>query len=152
MPWLLIASALVNLTLTPFLPSMGLPVRSHPDPSLTYLVHDEGISLDRRYGFYMELYDAARGGTLTVPLGSFLSEELIEGSAEMTMLESDYDPSVLPAEAFPTGPPLGLLETPDGDLPYWILSGPAEEWWLAMREGRIVVVPGTVVPGPGTGQ
>ena len=147
-PRIFIATALINLALTPFLPSMGLPIRTHPHPSLTALVHDEGISLSRRFGLYLELDDRVGGGTLIVPTGSFVSQELVEGLAGMTFVERDYDPSVVPAAALPTGPPLGLLETDDGDLPYFILEGTSDTWWVGVDGGRIIVIPQDLAPPP----
>ena len=148
MPRIMIATALINLALTPLLPSMGLPIRPHPDPSLTALVHDEGISLARRFSFYLELHDRAAGDDLLVPTGSFISEELVEGLAAMTFIERDYDPGEVPPAALPIGPPLGLLETPEGDLPYFILEGQAATWWVGIEQGRVIVIPEDLAPPP----
>ena len=150
LPTILIGSALVNAALTSLLPAGSLPIRSHPDPSLTYLVRTEGISLDKRFSLYMHLGDAARGGTLIVPLGAVVSGELVEGLAGMDMVERDFDARSWPPEVATSGPPLGLYETAIGDLPYWILPGDGELWWLGQTDQVLVVVSDSVAPVPGS--
>jgi hypothetical protein len=149
LPVTFLAAALANVALTPFLPGVSLPLRVYSDPSLTYLVHQEGASLDRRYGFYMELGDAAGGGTLVIPHDSVISAGIAEGLANLTVEERSYNPARLPAKLLPSGPWLGLFETSDGDLRYWILPGAGPVWWLAITDQGLIVVPEELAPVPG---
>ncbi|HEU5114003.1 MAG TPA: hypothetical protein VFU96_11850 [Acidimicrobiia bacterium] len=141
-------TAVVNLALTPFLPGSAAPIRTHPDGSLTELVHTEQRAVDRRFGFYMELDDASDGGILIVPRGSFVNPELAEGFAGFEVLEAEYDPRA-GADSLPETPERWLVETDSGDLVFSIVPGSDNVWWLAERpNGEVVVVPNSVVPAP----
>jgi hypothetical protein len=141
-------TALINLIVTPFLPLGALPILPHDDSSLTYLVHVEQMSVDRRFGFYLELDDATDGGRLIVPPDSFVDPELAEGFADFEVTELDYDPGApLPGVAIDPEP-LGVVETTDGDRDYSIIDGDDDVWWLADLNGRVVVVPESVAPVP----
>lgn len=141
-------TAVVNLALTPFLPGSAAPIRTHRDGSLTELVHTEQRAVDRRFGFYMELDDATDGGTLVVPMGSFVNPELAEGFAGLEVEEVDYDPRA-GAVSVPDSPESWLVETESGDLVFSIIPGYDDLWWLAERpNGDVVVVPDSVLPAP----
>lgn len=141
-------TAVVNLALTPFLPGSAAPIRTHRDGSLTELVHTEQRAVDRRFGFYMELDDATNGGTLIVPMGSFVNAELAEGFAGFDVVELDYDPAA-GATGVPEVPEQWLVETESGDLVFSIIPGNDDLWWLAERpNGDVVVVPDSVAPAP----
>jgi hypothetical protein len=146
----LVATALVNLALTFFLPLSSQPLRLHAEGSLTHLVHTEQPSVNRRFAFYLELDDATDGGVLIVPLGSFVDPDLARGFAELEVEERDYDPTLaLGSTAVP--PSLGEVETDDGDLAYTIIPGDDDTWWLALTRDGIVVVPESVAPIPEVG-
>ncbi|MGH8915684.1 MAG: hypothetical protein ACRDZM_14360 [Acidimicrobiia bacterium] len=148
--WLPLAffmAAAANLVLTLFLPPSAWPIRPHEDGSLTFLVHDEQPSVNRRYGFYMELDDATAGGVLVVPSDSFVQPELAEGFADFEVVEDDFDPSLLPEE-LNDQPQLGIVETDDGDLPFFIVPGDGDLWWLAVTDEGVFVVPDSVAAVP----
>ena len=151
--WLPLALGLTvaaNLVVTSFLPRPARSIRRHADGSLTHLVHTDQSTVDRRYGLYLELGDAADGDVLLVPLDSLIVSDIAEGLAGVTVEERDYDAGTLPVEAEPAGPPLGVFTTERGDLPYWILpDNEADRWWLAQTSEGIVVVPESVAPLPG---
>ena len=131
---------MVNLVLLYILPISARPIRTHEDGSLTALVHVEQRSVNRRYGFYLELDDATAGGVLVVPPTSLLRVELIEGFSGMVVVEKDYDPQEF--DGLPgLGDPLGLISTDRGELPYWIVPGTDTEWWVVHANEGIVVVP-----------
>ncbi len=143
----LVATALVNLALTFFLPPSSQPLRLHADGSLTDLVHAEQPSVDRRFAFYLELDDATDGGVLIVPVDSFVDRDLVQGFAGLEVEERDFDPTLVSGSvALP--PALGVVETDEGDLAYTIVAGDGDTWWLAITEGGIVVVPESVAPVP----
>jgi hypothetical protein len=143
----LVATALVNLALTFFLPLSSQPLRPHAEGSLTYLVHTEQPSVNRRFAFYLELDDATDGGVLIVPVGSFVDGDLVRGLARLEVEERDYDPTLV-SGSVAVPPSLGVVETDDGDLDYTIIPGDDDTWWLALTEGGIVVVPESVAPVP----
>jgi len=148
LPLGLLMTAGTNLILTLFLPMGSQPVRLHSEGTLTYLVHTEQPSVDRRFAFYLELDDATEGGELVVPVDSFVDPDLAEGFAGFVVIERSYDPRSLPEEV--TEPPsLGEVETDDGDLKYSIIPGDDDLWWLAYSESGVVVVPDSVAPVPG---
>ena len=152
--WLPLAfalAAMANLVLTFYLPRPALPIRGSADSSLTHLVHHAQESVDRRFAFYFELDDATDGGQLVVPVDFAVARELVDGFAEMEVVERDYDPMGSLPEDVIVGPPLGEFETPDANLPYWILEGDSNVWWLAATDEGIVIVPETVAPVPGGG-
>jgi hypothetical protein len=128
-----------------------LPIRGNEDSSLTHLVHNAQPSVGRRFSFYLELDDATDGGELVVPVDSFVDPELVEGFAEMEVVERGYDPVGSLPEDLVEGQPLGEVETEEADLLYWVLDGDADLWWLAYTEEGIVVVPESVAPAPGDG-
>lgn len=149
--WLPIAlglTALSNLAAMFFLPQSAQPIRLHESGSLTHLVHTEQPSVDRRFAFYLELDDATDGGVLVVPVGSFVIPELAEGFADFEVVERQYDPTAA-SGAITEPPSLGTVETDDGDLPYSIIPGEANTWWLARTDDGIVIVPASVAPVPG---
>jgi len=148
LPLAFVVAALANLVLSSFLPLSALPLRPHADGSLTHLVHTEQPSVDRRFGFYLELDDATDGGELVVPVDSFVDPDLAEGFADFDVVERDYDPSLLP-DGLAGGIPLGTVETEHGDLPYSIIPGDDDVWWLAVTDEGIVVVPESFAPPPG---
>jgi hypothetical protein len=143
----LVTTALVNLALTFFLPLSSQPLRPHAEGSLTYLVHTEQPSVNRRFAFYLELDDATDGGVLIVPVGSFVDPGLVRGLAGLEVEERDYDPTLLPGSVAVL-PSLGEVETDDGDLAYTIIPADDDIWWLALTEGGLVVVPESVAPVP----
>ena len=143
----LVATALVNLALTFFLPLSSQPLRPHAEGSLTYLVHTEQPSVNRRFAFYLELDDATDGGVLIVPVGSFVDSDLVRGLAGLEVEERDYDPTLV-AGSVALPPSLGVVETDDGDLDYTIIPDDDDTWWLALTEGGVVVVPESVAPVP----
>ena len=154
MTWLPIAftlAATANLVLTFYLPRPALPIRGSADSSLTYLVHHAQPSVDRRFAFYFELDDATDGGELVVPVGNVVDPELVDGFAEMAVVERDYDPIGSLPEGLINRPPLGEFETEEADLLYWIIEGDSDLWWLAATDEGIVIVPETVAPAPGDG-
>lgn len=150
LPFALVLTAVINLAPTPLMPRGAVPIVAHEDGSLTYLVHVEQTSVDRRFGFYLELDDATDGGLLIVPPDSFVVPELAEGFADFEVTERNYDVSAsLPTEVDDIEA-VGLVETDEGDLTYSIVSGAGDVWWLAHREGGVVVVSESVVPVPET--
>ena len=141
-------TAVVNLALTPFLPGLGAPIRTHRDGSLTELVHTEQQTVDRRFGFYLELDDATDGGVLVVPEGSFVNAELADGFAGFEVVEVAYDPTT-GGTNIPETAESWLLETASGDVTISIVAGDDDLWWLAERPGgEFVVVPNSVAPAP----
>jgi hypothetical protein len=148
LPWGLAVVAAVNLVLTFLAPASSRPIRLHESGSLTSLVHAEQRSVDHRYGFYLELDDATTGGVLVAPPGSFPNPELVQGLAGMDLVETDYDPTAISTTIQP-GPALGEIETDQGDIPYSIVEGGGETWWLAFRDGEWIVVPTEAQPVPG---
>jgi hypothetical protein len=144
-------AALTNIVMVLFLPLNAIPLRLHQDGALTELVHTEGVSLDRRYGFYLELDDATDGGVLVVPAGSIIEPELAEGFAEFEVIDSDFEPNQVP-DGLTDDPPLGTFETKGGEeYSYWIVSGDADTWWLGLSDSRMVVIPESVAPVPAEG-
>lgn len=151
--WLTLAIAiatLANVVLTFFLPRASLPIRLHNDGSLTHLVHTEQPSVNRRFGFYLELDDATDGGVLVVPIDSFVDPSLAEGFAAFEVIECDFDPGAI-AEDVAGQAPLGEVETENGNLPYFIIPGQGDLWWVALTNRGVVVVPESVAPPPCVG-
>lgn len=146
LPLALGATAAVNIALSVFMSPSAQPIRLHDDPSLTDLVHIEQPSLDRRYGFYLELDDATDPGTLFVSGEDMVIVELVDGFAGLEVVVADFDPT-LPADV-DIPDQLGVLETEDGEIPYSIIGGDGDVWWLAETGEGIVVVPAGVVPVP----
>jgi hypothetical protein len=143
---------LVNLgILVVIAPRNTRPVVPHAEGSLTHLVHVEQRTVDRRYGFYMELGDVAAGGVLVVPAENVVRADWARSFSEVTLLVQDYDPMAIPEGARPSGEPIGLLETGDGDIPYWIIPGSGTRWWMGATSEGIVLIPGSVAPPPGAG-
>jgi hypothetical protein len=141
-------TAAINLAVTPFLPGSGAPIRFHRDGSLTELVHTEQLSVDRRFGFYLELDDVTDGGILIVPMGSFVNPELAEGFAGFDVVEVDYDPRA-GGDNIPDSPESWVVETESGDVSVSIVAGDDDLWWVAERpDGEFVVVPNSVEPAP----
>ena len=141
-------TVVVNIALTPFLPGLGAPIRTHRDGSLTELVHTEQRAVDRRFGFYLELDDATDGGVLVVPRGSFVDPELAEGFAGFEVVEVEYDPRA-GGTNIPESSESWLVETESGDVTISIVAGEDDLWWLAERpNGEFVVVPNSVEPAP----
>jgi len=150
LPLAFVAAASVNVALSFLLPQSAQPLRLHADSSLTYLVHVEQPTVDRRFAFYLELDDATDGGVLIVPIGSFVDSDLAEGFADFEVVERDYDPTLVPGDV-ERPPSLGTVETEDGDLPYSIVAGDDDVWWLAIVGDRILVIPESVAMAPGVG-
>jgi hypothetical protein len=150
LPLALAIATLANIVLTFFLPPSALPIRLHNDGSLTHLVHTEQPSVNRRFGFYLELDDATDGGVLVVPVDSFVDPDLAEGLAGFEVIECDFDPSPI-AEKIAGQAPLGEVETENGNLPYFIIPGQGDLWWVALTDGGVVVVPESVAPPPCVG-
>lgn len=155
--WLTLAlglTALANLVITFFVPLGAQSIRLHEEGSLTALTHVEQDSVDYRFAFYLEMDDATDGGTLIVPVGSFVIPELAEGFADFEVVELDYDVTKpLPDDVDP-GPALGMVETDEegGLIPYSIVTGDDDTWWLSITEDRIVVVPESEAPVPEAGR
>ena len=104
--------------------------------------------MDRRFGFYLELDDVTDGGTLVVPMGSFVNPELAEGFAGFDVVEVDYDPRA-GADSIPDSPESWVVETESGDVSVSIVAGDDDLWWIAERpDGEFVVVPNSVEPAP----
>ncbi len=142
----MLTAALANLVLTFFLPPGALPIYPYADGSLTDLVQAGPPSVDKRFGFYLELDDATETGTLFVPTDLTLVQELVDGFSGLEVVVSDFDPT-LPA-GIEVPPLLGVLETDEGDFSYSIIDGGENSWWLAVIGDSIVVVPDTVAPVP----
>ena len=154
--WLPLAlglTALANLVISFYLPAGARPVRLHEDGSLTQLAHTEQSSVDRRFAFYLELGDATDGGVLIVPVDSFVIPELAEGFADFEVIEREYDPTWPLPDELTDGVPLGDVEIDDEGnlLPYSIVSGDDDTWWLSITEDGIVVVPESEAPVPEAG-
>lgn len=151
LPLALALVAIVNIGINEFLPASGQALRLHEDGSLTHLVHTEQLTVDRRFGFYLELGEVAAGGTLVVSPEAPVDARLVRGLADVMILEVDYDPHDLPPSVIPSGDPIGPFSTVDGDVPYWIIPGKQTEgvFWLGRTPEGIVVVPVSVAPLPG---
>jgi hypothetical protein len=150
LPLALAIATLANIVLTFFLPGSALPIRLHDDGSLTHLVHTEQPSVNRRFSFYLELDDATDGGVLVVPFDSFVDPDLADGFAAFEVIECDGDAGRIAGEI--TGQdPLGEVETETGNLPYFIIPGQSDLWWVAITDGSVVVVPESVAPPPCVG-
>jgi hypothetical protein len=150
LPPTLILAAVLNIGLTVgWLPHEAWPIRLHENGSLTHLVHTDQPSVDLRYGFYLELADATEGGTLVVPTDSFVVPELAEGFADLAVVEADYDPATPLPDGFDKGEPRGEVAVGEGEIPYWIVGGEGDVWWLVHSDGGVVVVPASVVAVPG---
>jgi hypothetical protein len=151
--WLALAlglTALANLVITFFVPLGAQSIRFHEDGSLTHLVHVEQDSVDYRFAFYLELDDATDGGTLIVPVGSFVIPELAEGFADFDVVERDYDVTDPLPDDLDSGPTLGLVETDEEGslLPYSIVTGDGDVWWIAQTADGILVIPASAAPPP----
>ena len=149
LPYIFGLTTAANLVLTAFLSPSGWPIRAHDDASLTHLVRTEQPSVDRRFGFYLELDDATQGGVLIVPPGSFVEPELASGFADLEVTEVDYDPRFDLSGGVADPDPIGMVETEDGDKPYSIVEGEDDVWWLAFYGEGVVVIPESVAPVPG---
>lgn len=150
LPVAFVAAASVNVVLSFLLPPSAQPLRLHSEGSLTFLVHDEQPSVDRRFAFYLELDDATDGGVLIVPVGSFVDSDLAEGFADFEVVEREYDPTLIPGD-IDRPPSLGTVETEDGDLPYSIVAGDDDVWWIAIVGDWILVIPESVAMAHGVG-
>jgi hypothetical protein len=112
-------------------------------------VHNEQISVDRRFGIYFELDDASDGGMLIVPRDEVVDPELVDGFADLEVVVQDYNPGPLPQE-LTEPPPTGTFETEDRQyLSYWIVPGDSRLWWLAVTDEGFLLIPESVVPFPG---
>ncbi len=147
LPLAFVIATLANLVLSFFLPGSALPIRLHDDGSLTHLVHTEQPSVSRRFAFYLELDDATDGGVLVVPVDSFVDPDLAGGFAAFEVIECDFDPGSI-TEEIAGQAPLGEVETENGNLPYVIIPGQGDVWWVAITDGGVVVVPESVAPSP----
>jgi hypothetical protein len=98
----------------------------------------------------MELGDATDGGILVVPAGSpIIDPELVEGFADLSVLECEYDPTSVPA-GVTREPTIGTFENEDRDsFSYSIVTGDSETWWLAKTEAGIILIPASVASPPG---
>jgi hypothetical protein len=150
LPSAFLAASSVNVALSFLLPPSAQPLRLHADSSLTHLVHVEQPSVDRRFAFYLELDDATDGGVLIVPVGSFVDSDLAEGLADFEVVERDYDPTLIPGD-IDRPPSLGTVDTEDGDLPYSIVAGDDDVWWVAIVGDWIMVMPESVALAHGVG-
>ena len=155
--WLALAlglTALANLVVTFFVPLGAQSIRFHEDGSLTALAHEEQDSVDYRFAFYLELDDATDGGVLIVPVDSFVIPELADGFADFEVVETDYDPTGPLPEGIPDPLPLGEVEIDEEGnlLPYSIVTGDDDTWWLSITEDGVVVVPESEAPVPGAGE
>ena len=142
-------TAMANLAVSFFLPPGARAIRPHAEGSLTHIAHTEQDTVDQRFAFYLELDDATNPGVLVVPVGSFVIPELADGFANLEVIERDYDPTELVLDGPQVEPTLGFVEVDeDGTLlPYFIVTGDDDTWWLAETEEGIVVVPESVGPG-----
>jgi hypothetical protein len=135
LPFVLAAVVSANLVLTTSLRDGHMSIRLHDEGSLTHLARAEQRGTDRRYGFYLELGDATIGQPLRAPESAPFVAWMIQGLSEVELQVSEYDPSALPPEAVPSNEPLGVLETPDGNVPYWILPGDGPGGWAFTKAG-----------------
>lgn len=141
--WLPLAlglTAAANLAVTPFVPGSAQPVRFHDESSLTHLAHTEQRTVDRRYGFYMKLGDVASGDILMIPRDSLLEVKSAKSLSRVVVTRTDYDPTTIKARADELGEPIGVVETDAGDLPYWIVPGQGDRWWVGVNDDGILVI------------
>jgi hypothetical protein len=149
LPTVLISVTVANVAVTTTIQSVAnQPIRTHSDPSLTYLSHVEQGTVDRRYSFFMELGDVAAGDTLMVHENSGIELHSAESLSRVIVRQADYDPAAVFAAAGDLGEPLGVLEVGDTDLPYWIIPGEGHRWWLGRTERGIVVLQIEDLPNP----
>jgi len=145
-PWILTLTAVGNLVGHKLLPLSARPVRYHVTGDLTHLVHTEQSTVDVRYGFYLELGDLASGGVLTVPDDSWVDEDLSRGLSNVRLKVRSYDPAVT---LIPVSLPQGAVETPEGNIEYWMVNGPeTSSFWLGRNHEGWLVIPSTVLPIP----
>jgi hypothetical protein len=140
LPTVLISITVANLAVTPFISYESQPIRRHSDPSLTYLAEVEQPTVNRRYLFYMELGDMAGGDILMLHDDSGIEVKSAESLAGMVVEHMDYDPAAVFAAAGDLGEPLGVLTVGDTDLPFWIIPGEGDRWWLGKTDEGIVVL------------
>jgi hypothetical protein len=140
LPTVLISISLANLAVTPFISYEAQPIRGHSDPSLTYLARVEQLTVSRRYLFFMELGDVAAGDVLMLHRNSGIEVKSAENLAGVTVERADYDPADVFAAAGDLGEPSGVLEVGDNDLPFWIIRGEGDRWWLGRTSRGIVVL------------
>lgn len=149
LPWVLLFTVAVNLGMSErFVPPSGHPIRTSPGPALSDLVRMSQPLTRDTYLLYVDLADVATGGTLTVPAYPILNHHLLRGLAGMTVERRPYDPQV-GGGAFdlPSRSP-GRVLTPAGVVPYWIVPGDAQGWWLARVGAAVVIVNEAVAPIP----
>jgi hypothetical protein len=154
--WLALAlglTALANLAVSFPLPPGARAIRPHADGSLTHIAHTEQDTVDQRFAFYLELDDATDGGLLIVPVDSFVIPELADGFADFDVVEREYDVTEPLSDDLDAGPTLGLVETDEegGLLPYSIVTGDGDVWWIAQTADGILVIPASVAPPPVAG-
>lgn len=150
MPVALGLVAILNLGIGLFVPAAGRGIWAKADSSLTHLVHTDQNTVDRRYGFYMELGDSAGGSILFVPPGSPVDPDVAAGLSGVEVVEDQYDAGEIPSTAQPAGEPIGQFSTNEGDVPYWVLEGGESEayWWLGRTAEGFVVIPESAAPRP----
>lgn len=148
LPTVLISVSVANLAVTPFISSESQPIRTHSDPSLTYLARVEQSTVNRRYSFYMELGDMAAGDILMLHDDSGIEVRSAESLAGMVVEQMNYDPAEVAVAAGELGEPLGVLSVGDTDLPFWIIPGEGERWWLGKTTEGIVVLQREDLPAP----
>lgn len=141
--WLPLAlglTAAANLALTPFVPGPAQAIRFHDEASLTHLAHTEQPTVDRRYGFYMELGDVASRDVLMIPPHSLIEVSSVTSLSRLDVIVMDYDPTTISAEDDQLGDPIGVVETELGDIPYWIVPGEGGRWWYGTNDDGVLVV------------
>lgn len=154
LPVALAVTAVANLVVDGFLPPTSRMLQAHDSGSLTHLVHTDQRTVDRRYGFYMELGDAMSGKTLVVPQNvDDVDLVLARGLSDVEVERGSYDLSDVPNRIVPDHEPLGLHQADDEEpLAYWILrSDDAERWWLGRIEEGLVVIPESLESVPRDG-
>jgi hypothetical protein len=113
--------AALNFGIGLFVPASGRGIWAKADGSLTHLVHTDQDTVDRRYGFYMELGDAAAGSTLFVPTGSPVDADVAAGLSGVVVVEEQYDATRIPSAGY---------------------------WWLGRGSGGLLVIPESTAPRP----
>ncbi|MDP2623960.1 MAG: hypothetical protein Q8Q29_09195 [Actinomycetota bacterium] len=145
---MLLVGTAANLASMWFVPLGSRPVWEHAAGDLAHLIHRDDDYTEDQYGFYVDLGDVARGGTLVVPLDSWVDPYTARGLAGVTVEFHDFSPD---GEALLAGLGTRTGRVLTGETPqsYWIVSGPSTQvFWLASVGGGYAVVPTSVAAVP----
>lgn len=146
---IMVVGAMLNLAVVWRFP-VSSPFVRYESGSLTDLARENQRTVDRRFSFYLELYDRTEGGALVVPDPSPVDRELVEGLAGLRVEGRSYDPSRVPDSVRSRYSPLGEVEVEEGSVAYSILPGEADEArWIGRVGDGLVVIPESVAPVPG---